>query len=443
MSNIYHKCLGILPAILLVMAAGAQTTIDNSPYSRLGFGDIQPAYFAGAGGMGGLLSVYSDPFQVNLANPASLARLKATAFEVGLYAEHSDLRESQGKANFWNGNLQSLSLSFPLFNPINRQLDRSPSPFDWGMTLSLVPYSRVAYDVAVVTIDPVIDSVLYSYQGSGGTYKFVWGNGFRYKNLYGGISAEFLFGKTSVKQEVDFEEFPGAYQNIFLDETSYGGFLWNAGLQYDFLFDPVSKDPGRIYTGRKLTRGLYGRGSRPFNTNTSRLYERTNTIDLDTIVSNSDRAGSGTLPAAWGAGVMYEHVNKLRLGVDVGMERWSQYRNEILPAELLNTTRLAVGLEWVPDADSYNNYFKRVRYRAGFYTGTDPRQQAGTQLKQNAFTLGAGFPLIMPRGQFSFINLSLEAGRFGLKDGLRENFFRLTAGFTLNDNSWFFKRKFD
>jgi len=43
----------------------------------------------------------------------------------------------------------------------------------------------------------------------------------------------------------------------------------------------------------------------------------------------------------------------------------------------------------------------------------------------------------------SWVNVALELGRTAPPEGLKETWMRLTFGFTLNDNSWFFKRKFN
>lgn len=84
-----------------------------------------------------------------------------------------------------------------------------------------------------------------------------------------------------------------------------------------------------------------------------------------------------------------------------------------------------------------------MRYRLGFYYGTDPRSIGTEQVTRYALTLGTGFPIVLPRQQVSFMNTALEIGRFGVPDVLQETFVKLSVGFTLNDNSWFFKRKFN
>jgi hypothetical protein len=59
------------------------------------------------------------------------------------------------------------------------------------------------------------------------------------------------------------------------------------------------------------------------------------------------------------------------------------------------------------------------------------------------FTLGLGFPIILPRQQTSFINAALEVGKLGADSPISETYFRITAGYTFNDNSWFYKRRFE
>jgi hypothetical protein len=75
--------------------------------------------------------------------------------------------------------------------------------------------------------------------------------------------------------------------------------------------------------------------------------------------------------------------------------------------------------------------------------GTDPRTLDGAQSQFWGVTLGAGFPIILPRQQISFLNIAFEGGRLGVANVLEETYFKISFGFTLNDNSWFFKRKFN
>jgi hypothetical protein len=108
-----------------------------------------------------------------------------------------------------------------------------------------------------------------------------------------------------------------------------------------------------------------------------------------------------------------------------------------------NTISFSAGLEYTPDHISYNRYLKRVRYRIGGYFREDPRVVNGKNFNDVGLTFGFGFPLILPRQQTSFVNAAFELGKNGASSPIEETYFRMTFGFTLNDNTWFYKRRFE
>ena len=63
--------------------------------------------------MGGLTAAYTDPFHLNLANPASLPYLRATAFEVGAFGRYTQLEDGDLTDDIWAGGLGYLALGFP------------------------------------------------------------------------------------------------------------------------------------------------------------------------------------------------------------------------------------------------------------------------------------------------------------------------------------------
>lgn len=433
-----------------VMAQDVTTSnvTDNSPYSRLGLGDLVNQNFAAANGMGNLSATLHDPLHLNIINPASYAFLQATAFEVGFYGEYANLKNDDQSTTFWNGNLNYLAVGFPIKNPINKVLDKDKSPWGWGMNLSLTPYSRVGYDIETeVSVDTIETSNFF--RGTGGTYKILWGNGVRYKNLSFGVNAGFIFGKISNERVVFLDNADTHFfYNSLEDEFSVNGFVWNAGLQYDIVFEKDEKVTSAAFSGQRLILGLFGNSTIGMETNSSQLYTRiaipsTYSVSADTISSTSDMTNEGQLPAELGFGIMYENTNKFRFGANVHLGMWSGYENAVQNESLEDSYEFSIGGEIIPNILSYNNYWDKVRYRFGAFYGNDPRTFNGEQLQKYGITLGFGLPIILPRQQTSFVNFAIEAGRFGLTDALHENYFRMTLGFTLNDNTWFFKRKFN
>jgi hypothetical protein len=423
---------------------------ENSPYSRMGLGNYFSQYLASTAAMGGLSAAYHDPFHLNLLNPASLPHLRATAFEIGMYAKYSQLESSEQSDNLWGGNIGYIALGFPLKNRVNEALDRSQSPWDFGMNLALMPYTQVGYDVTIQDRqDDGYKLATNRLKGDGGTYRLQWGNGVQYKGLSLGATLNYNFGKLINNRRVDFDSLAHSFSTEFLDEMSVSGVTWNFGAMYTHSFKEKNSDGMMVANGKRLIFGAYGHSAQDINTNSSNLYVRSNvssfvtTAVIDTISYLTDQERKMTLPTEFTFGIAYEEYTKLRLGLEYSIGQWSQYNNPSKPESLTNNSRLSFGIEYVPDATSYNSYTKKMFYRGGFFTGTDPRSAGGEQIKHTGITLGLGFPIIMPRQQISFFDLSLELGQFGVKDVLQEKYAKLTLGFTLNDNSWFFKRKFN
>jgi hypothetical protein len=418
---------------------------ENSPISRFGLGNLMSQPLAAPSGMGGLSAAFQDPSHLNLVNPASLAFLQMTAFEVGMYGKYSELKAAGQSTGVWSGNLRYMALGFPLKNSINQALERRQSPTSFGMSFSLQPYSLVGYDVASTDVVEWAGATLNSLKGTGGTYQFSWGNAIRYKNFAGGLNINYLFGKITNNARVELTEVANDYFTEFLDEFSVSGFHWEAGIQQTLHIKEQNDKGELVNSGKRFIFGATFGNKNNFNTNSSKFYHRDNFNFgvQDTILYETEVKGKGTLPSQWRAGLMYEDFNKFRIGLEFQQALWSSYANDAKPETFSDTWRFSLGAEYTPEALSYNKYARRIRYRAGFFYGSDPRSLDGNQITHTGLTLGLGFPIILPRQQISFINLALEGGKFGVKDELNETYVQMILGFTLNDNTWFFKRKYN
>ncbi|MFZ4543355.1 MAG: hypothetical protein ACOYOA_04845 [Saprospiraceae bacterium] len=429
-----------------------EVPLDNSPFSRFGLGDFYGNNYAASSAFGSLTAAFNDPYHINALNPAASSFLKSTAYEVGIYGKHSTLRDNSKSAEIWSGHLQNLSIGFPLRNQINELLDRrQKSNFRHGMHLALLPYTSVGYNIGSAQRIPGVDSVQYAFQGNGGTYKLMWGNSIGYKNFSFGVNLGYLFGSIKNTKAITFNELTYGYQNDIKSDTRYSGFIWNAGAQYTYdLMKKVGSK--REKSGKKITFGLYGNSNTNFKTNSSQVIRRINfdystsssSFHSDTLFKErqSGVKASGKLPAEICFGAMFEKENKLRFGINMNSGFWNNYQNEIKPEILENTFSVSSGIEWTPEYNSYNKYLKRVRYRGGVHYGSDPRLIKGEQIKTTGFTFGLGLPLVMPRQQVSFVDVTFDIGKTGVSV-LSENYAKVILGFTLNDNSWFYKRRFN
>ncbi|MBK8922093.1 MAG: hypothetical protein IPM81_11395 [Saprospirales bacterium] len=442
----------IFLSALLVLLAGSLLAQpkQNSPYSRYGLGDPVHQFFAAQTGFGGQALAFHDPFHLNLVNPASYAFLRATTFEAGLYAKNSGYESATSSRNNWSGNLAYLALGFPLRSPINEVLDKTQSPWQFGMGIALTPNSLVGYNVS--TRDTLVDigDVQNTFEGNGGTYRFTWSNAVKYRNTAIGFNLGWVFGKNTYENTTFFIDSLPTFANTSRDDIRINGLLWNLGVQHDFVLKYAEND--RDLPVRWVTVGGTAEGEHAIRSTADRIFLRSRGRlsngqyeSADTLLFDDGVRRTITLPATFGLGIQYVVANKLRVGVQYVYEGWSVFRNEARTndAEFRNTSSFSAGIEYIPDYASYNNYAKRIRLRAGGYIRQDPRIVEGKALDDIGFTVGLGFPIVLPRQQTSFINTALELGKLGADSPVQETYFRLTVGFTLNDNSWFYKRRFE
>lgn len=418
----------------------------NSPYSRFGFGDPFNQNFTLLNGMADISTAFYDYYTLNPQNPASLGHLQFTSFEAGLNARRSTLKSNSASETIWSGNLSHLALGFPIINPLNKLLDREQTKLNWGMSFALVPYTTVGYNVEAETVITGVDTVSFQYQGEGGSYRFIWGNGVKFNNFSAGINLGYLFGNSINERFVTFRNLESSYQDILNDDISVSGFSWKLGLQYKYDFKEKDEEGNMVPSGKYISFGLTGNSANNFTTTSNSLYQRLNISysDVDTISSTTDLKGNGKLPSEFSIGVMAGKINKWRAGLDFSTTLWSNYKNDADPESLQDSYRIAIGGEITPDFISYNNYFERIRYRVGLFYANDPRIDVfNEQLTNYGITIGFGLPIILPRQEQSFLNIAFELGQFGSKDSLRETYGRVSVGFTLNDNKWFLKRKFN
>jgi hypothetical protein len=257
-----------------------------------------------------------------------------------------------------------------------------------------------------------------------------------------------MFGKAKYETEAFFKDdlYPTFRDNIRQD-LAINGFVWSAGVQHDFVLEYAEKEketPKRI-----ITVGLTGESNHKIRMTTDELFLRSrgrlsNGLynSPDTLLFEDDAKKNLTLPANFTLGAQYVST-KWKLGGQIGLQTWSNYINEARPERFRNTFSASAGMEFTPDAASYNRYLKRVRYRVGGYFRQDPRSVDSQDLNDLGVTFGFGFPVIMPRQQTSFVNSAFEFGKIGADSPISETYFRITLGFTLNDNTWFYKRRFE
>jgi len=440
----------LLSAFLLIVLAGSAQQNDNSPYSRYGIGDISDNNFNHTRQMSGLGASYIDGYHINIVNPASYSFLNATAFDAGVFVKRTWLKDNKTTNKIWSGNLEYLSLAFPLRNPINEIYDGVKKNYKLAMAFTLMPHSTVSYNVASRDSMPETGGFTRNYIGTGGTYKFLWGNSYMYKKFSVGVNMGYLFGKLKYENKLVFDPEKFAYSDFYANDYNVSGFLWNGGVLYTDILNKKAIEKNKTTPVKRLAIGLNANSATNFSTTYNISHQLIQqllggVINVDTVFVQDSINGKGKLPAELGLGATFYSGEKFCLGVNYAASFWSQYYNEASDEKkgaLKNASKVSIGGYFRPNYKSFDNFFERVYYRYGAYYLTDPRVINNEQITSYGLTFGLGMPFVFQR-KVSHVNLGLNLGVRGQNTPISERFVKISLGVTFNDDEWFLKRKYN
>ncbi|AFC23573.1 hypothetical protein [Saprospira grandis] len=429
-------------------------TRANSPYSRFGLGDLQGNQLQVVQGSAGALSAtFNSIWEVDLSNPASLGHLRTTALETGIYYKRSSLSEKASglSATANDGNLSYFSIAFPITRAWELEKDslRKGIPIQWGMGLSLLPHSSIAYDVRVLRSDAQFGDIEYQYEGEGSRFRANWSNGFKYKGLSAGVNLGYLFGNFYQNNYIDFQDsvYTFGYDEEFQLEENASGLLWDVGLQYEHFFSPLDDDP-LLFEDLRLTVGAYASGSSKIQLLSQEKVIRYGAIYArDTIINTEDAVSSMQMPLTYGFGIALNKGLHWRLGLNFEQSLWSSgFSHDNSNIRMEDSYTFALGAEYTPNYKT-RHLLKRARYRAGLFYGTDARtiESGGNdyQLQKYGIAFGLGLPIQPLKSPLlGHVQLGIEYGFLGHSELIKENYWQFNLAFTLNDGSWFRRSKF-
>ncbi|MET0391943.1 MAG: hypothetical protein ABW019_02330 [Chitinophagaceae bacterium] len=433
---------------------------DNSPYTRYGLGDLVPSTNINSRGMGGISAGYNDILSINFNNPASYASFQAVGeqtskkmaygralLDVGLNIDNRTLSEPNVVGKFTASNV--------LFSHVQVGVPLRPN---WGLSFGLRPISRISYNIISRERlrDPntnlPIDTASTTNQGDGGTYLASVGTGWRInlgkgQALSFGFNAGYLFGKKDYStRRAIYNDSLSYNSGNFQTKTTYGNLFVNAGIQYQT----------KLATDLYLSLGVYGNWKQTLNASqdiireTYYYNESTGNVRLDSVYDRKDIKGKIVYPSSYTGGFVIEKLVSAQkagwlFGVDFSQGNWSEYRSYgQADTSVRNKWELRAGAQLRPVPKS--NYFSNVAYRAGLFIGRD-YIHVKSDLPLLGVSLGLGLPLRnynrLSPGQATVINLAFEFIKRGNNDNLlKENMFRLSAGFSLSD-FWFVRKKYE
>ncbi len=432
MLRIYKRIRQTLLYSLLAVAATSPMVLaqglGNSPYSALGIGELYSQGNVTNMGMGDVGISNASPFYLNLQNPALLARrTRFTVFEVGLMGQSKSISQNVSNdlksQNNFAANLSYLALSFPANSR-------------WNISISLKPYTYVNYNIKkFLPVPGTPYTAEYNYTGKGGLNKATLANGFRVaKNIYLGAEASFLFGNITNSSDSRAITSQSDIRVTHLNRTNYSDIVWKLGGAWR----PKLSGTWTLNLG-----ATYEPQTKVGATQTD-IYQQTSLAGSaiaapDTLRLNSN--GKATLPNQAHFGLSVEKSNLL-VGVDVGFQKWSEYRTaDNRSGGLADGMSFGSGIEYTPKPTS-NRYRDLITYRVGFQYNKLPYQTNGTQLTDVNGSLGVSIPL----GAYyvNHVTLSLVGGQRGVLSGtqIKEQYVRIGLGFSLND-LWFRKPVID
>lgn len=411
------KKITLIVTILLVNFSFAQEN-TSSPYSFYGIGTSK---FKGTNdiiSMGGI-SVYSDSTHVNVLNPASYSNQLVTTFQLGLTSSFYKLNSGFQTEKAQKTSFDYLVLGFPISKKA-------------GISLGLLPQSAVGY--RFINDRRLVDNTLRVYQGEGGVNKVYLGSGYKITpKLSFGFDIQYLFG--SIDTEAQLYETGVQFGSREINQSSMSGIAFNSGLSYQ----------------TKLNSKLNFMSSLTYSPESKLTSNNARFVSLVSPLAN----GGGTAVSSDVEVAMQDTKlnvpSKLAFGAGLGNRKWffggditfSGTGNQVNRFDNFsnvsyeNATKVAFGGFYIPKFDSYNNFFERVTYRAGFRFENTGLVINNTAIKDKALNLGFGLPIA---GTFSSLNVGFEYGQRGtvLRGLVREEYFSINLGLIFNDK-WFRK----
>lgn len=433
------KILFSVILVLGVLSAHAQNA-TNSPYSQYGYGSIADQVNGASVAMSGLSLGWREGNSVNFGNPASYSALDSITFilDAGVSAQITSFKEGNHKLNAKNTSFDYMIGAFRLLRHV-------------GVAFGVMPYSNVGYSYynqsTIGQSSTTGDSKTVSsntYSGSGGFHQ-----------LFLGVGVEPIHtGKTSFSVGVNGSYFWGNYNKAVVN--SYSDSYVNTLSKYytasvkTYKVDIAAQLRQKFSKSDMLTVGATYTVGHSMSSDPSCMIISTNsqTSVSDTATYNTN-AGL-QMPTVFGAGFVWNHSGKWRVGFDWKMEKWGSVKYPQYEVSGANVSyvmkeglfsdrqRYILGAEFCPNEKGLKRR-DHVRYRAGLTYATPYLKINGMDgPKEYGASIGLGLPVMNGYNNRSMLNISASWTRLDAPGLITENNFRINIGFTFNER-WFAK----
>lgn len=426
LSKNWLKSLGVLSTLFLFTQVSAQTS--SSTYSALGIGEFNYSGLTQNQGMGGLGISYGSGWHANTVNPALTTRNTIFNFQAALNYKRINVDNGSEASKVDGGGLSYLALSLPI----------KPGKATLGIGLGQI--TGVNYSLRVESAVNNSDLKANNFlSGDGGISEGYLNFGYLLaKNLSIGLHGSYLFGSTIRSNQLiisDDEGLQVGTPSEYYERMTVSDVGFKAGAHYMIkVSDKDNLHLGAIY--QKL-----GDVNGTAFAKLAGINEASNPDSDGDLIAN-DVKGNIYIPNRYGFGMTYEKMNKFAIGLEGQFQDFKKYQNFFgEELDLQAAKKVGLGFQFVPNYLSFDNLLMRGTYRIGIEWMQTPYYLNQTNINDIGMTLGASIPV----NQLSLVNLAFKAGQRGTLDNglIRENYFSVTLGLSLNDNSWFYKRVFE
>lgn len=427
--------MAVLFAMIIVGVKVYAQSGTNSPYSQYGLGVLADQSTGFNRGMNGVGYGFHDGNQINYLNPASYAHVDSLTFlfDMGLSGQFTTFTEGKARVTAKNANFEYAVAGFRLGKRL-------------GMSFGILPYTNVGYKYTIQSPQGAAVNYTNSYSGSGGLHEAYVGVGFApVKNFSLGVNFGYLWGNTSRSiNNVYTSTTANTLAKIFSADVR--NYMLNVGLLYDF----------KIRKQDVLSVGLtYGLGHDIGGTPSYMIISTNGQTSVADTTHLNAGALSLSVPTVFGGGLMYNHANKVRLGMDLTMQQWSkasfpdisrsasgEERYVMQKGLFMDRYKVVIGADFVPSPEG-RNVFARTHYRFGIGYAT-PYYKINGHDGPSEWSASAGFgiPIINTYNNRTFLNISAQWVRTAASGFIKENMFRINIGLTFNEK-WFQKWKVD
>jgi hypothetical protein len=443
----------IISLFFLTFFLGVQAqTITSNTLSYYGIGERSIGNHSIYDALGTNNINLLDSAQLNFYNPASYSLMSSgnTLFSIGIYGRlskytNNDLEEFR---------FSSMADHFALGFKMRKRM---------GLSFGLKPFSSRGYSFTQKQFTGT-DSIKYIYSGNGGIQDLYLGYSFAFiqkkqTKLSIGANASFLFGSIANER-----------QSILIDaNTSSGGVGRNTLQLKAFHYEFATFFRQVIGKKHEVTLSAVIAPDQNLNARaTEELYAAANINTLSTYDTLDYISSTGKIQLGL--------ESKYGLAYQLSLPDWKRKTRSLHPLltflvsynstisgshdfenlkpwPSISSSKLALGLQFTPEAKLYENIstlkaLEKVTYRIGAYSALLPYLSAnGNQYTEQALTVGFGMPILAQQG-LSSLNFSMSAGKRGVNEPLStsEEFLTFNFGLVISPSSfdrWFRKRKLD